>query len=229
MSAFSIRKFLKLGNPDDSHMDKYLVDLLVRMANTTDQIMEEGYDSSKTISWKAYREAEKVDNTDFIPQLISFIDVEKEKKKRGNAYFLLGHIAKNTNSQIAVSYLIQRVDKETDKYVISFLLDRIANIEKPIGTDLEPLIKMTKSDKWLIRHSAIQSLKNSFDSIAETTLIEILNKSEDPYDLIYSNATLNRIGTPRAIPYLEKHLKSRKRDVKLSAQFAIEEIKKRHG
>ena len=84
------------------------------------------------------------------------------------------------------------------------------------------------SDKWLIRHSAIQSLNNSADILAETALIEILDNSDDQYNLTYSNATLSRIGTKRAIPHLEKHLKSRKRDVKGSAKFAIEEIMKRN-
>lgn len=210
-------------------MDRYLIDIIERMLDTSDQIMGSGYDSSKTISWKALREAEKVDNSDYIPQLILFIDKEKDKKKRDRAYFLLGHISKNTNDTTALNYLIQRVEKETDKYIIASLLDRIRNIEKPAGTDLQPLIAATKNDKWLIRHSAIQSLNNSLDSIAETTLIEILDSSEDPYNLTYSNATLNKIGTLRAIPHLEKHLKSRKRDVKDSAKFAIEEILKRNG
>ena len=198
------------------------------MLDASDETTEAGYDSSKTISWKALREAEKVENTVYIPQLIAFIDSQKDKKKRDRAYFLLGHIAKNTSDLKAVAYLISRINQETDKYIISALLDRIAAIKKPTGTDLQPLIQATKSDKWLIRHSAIQSLKNASDSIAETTLIEILTDSDDPYNLTYANATLNKIGTLRAIPFLEKHLKSRKRDVKDSAKYAIEEIKKRH-
>ena len=199
-----------------------------RMLDTSDQNKEAGYDSSKTISWKALREAENVENTAYIPQLITFIDNEKDKKKRDRSYFLLGHIAKNTSDSKALDYLIFRIQKETDKYIIASLLDRIAVIKKPIGTDLQPLIQATKSDKLLIRHSAIQSLKNALDSVAETALIEILNNSDDPYDLVYANATINTIGTLRAIPFLEKHLKSRKRDVKDSAKYAIEEIKKRH-
>lgn len=51
--------------------------------------------------------------------------------------------------------------------------------------------------------------------------------SSDAYDITYANAALNRIGTARAIPAIEKHLKSRKRDVKMSAKLAIEEISKR--
>ena len=198
------------------------------MLDTSEQAMENGYDSSKTISWKAFREAEKVENADFIPQLISFIDNEKDKKKRDKAYFLLGHIAKNTSDLRALRYLISRVDKETDKYIISFLLDRIAHLNKPVGTDLQPLIRAIKSDKWLVRHSAIQSLNNSLDPIAETTLIAILDSSDDAYNLFYANATLNRIGTRRAISHLEKHLKSRKRDVRDTAKSAIEQIKKRY-
>ncbi|OXB05008.1 HEAT repeat domain-containing protein [Flavobacterium pectinovorum] len=208
-------------------MDNYLINLIDRMLDTSDQNKEAGYDSSKTISWKALREAENVENTEYIPQLITFIDNEKDKKKRDRSYFLLGHIAKNTSDLKALDYLIYRIQKETDKYIIASLLDRIAAIKKPIGTDLLPLIQATKSDKWLIRHSAIQSLKNALDSVAETALIEILNDSDDPYDLVYTNATINTIGTLRAIPFLEKHLKSRKRDVKDSAKYAIEEIKKR--
>ncbi len=210
-------------------MDEYLINLIERMLDTSDQIMEAGYDSSKTISWIALREAEKVHHADFIAPLITFIDKEKDKKRRDKAYFLLGHIAKNTNNTTALNYLIQRVDKETDKYIIASLLDRIGNINKPIGTDLQPLIHATKNDKWVIRHSAIQSLNNSADSLAETALIEILDSSNDPYNLTYSNATLNKIGTLRAIPHLEKHLKSRKSDVKDSAKLAIEEILKRTG
>lgn len=209
-------------------MDKYLLGLIERMSDTTDHKMEAGFDSSKTISWKATREAEKIKDTDFVSQLILFIDNEKDKKKRDKAYFILGNIAKNIDESVATNYLIQRVAKETDKNIISSLLNRISNIKKPVGTDLSPLINAIKNDKWLIRHSAISSLNNSLDPLAETVLIEILENSIDPYDLTYTNATLNRIGTPRAIPYLEKHLKSKKRDVKDSAKYAIEEINKRN-
>ena len=208
-------------------MNEYLVDIISRMNDKSDQIMESGYNSSDTISWKALREAEKVDNVNYIPELIEFIDSEKDKKIRDKAYFLLGHIAKNTNDVGATKYMIKRVDKESDKYVVSSLLDRIANLKKPNGIDLEPIINAIESDKWTIRQSAIQSLKNSEDKIAEKTLIGILSNSEDQYDLTYANATLNNIGTEKAIPYLEKHLNSRKRDVKGSAKFAIESIKKR--
>ncbi len=208
-------------------MDKYLVELISRMNDESDKTNKSGYNSSDTISWKALREAEKIDNVNYIPELIAFIDSEKDKKKRNRAYFLLGHIAKNTNDIGATKYLIGRVEKETDKYILSSLLDRIAKLKKPKGIDLKPLIEATRNSKWQIRHSAIDSLQNSEDEVAEDTLIDILSTSEDFYDITYANATLSYIGTEKALPYLEKNLSSRKRDVKDSAKFAIESINKR--
>jgi HEAT repeat protein len=210
-------------------MDKYLVELIDRMNYTGDQIMEAGFDSSKTISWKALREVEKITNPVFIPQLMTFIENEKDKDKRDKAYFILGHISKNINDKTTGQFLINRIKKETDKYVIGSMLSVLAKVVKPEGTDFLPLIHATKDERWLVSQKAIQAFANSEDEIAETTLINFLETSEDPYELIYSNATLNKIGTPKAIPHLQKHLKSRKRDVKLSAQFAIDEIKKRHN
>ncbi|MCP2045680.1 HEAT repeat domain-containing protein [Pontibacter sp. HSC-36F09] len=210
-------------------MEEYLLNLIERMGNDSGQNnMEAVYDSSKTISWKAFREAEKQDNESYIPQLMEFIEKEKNKKKKDRAYFLLGHIAKNTGNIVAVKFLIQQVEKETDKYVVSALLDIIAYLKKPNGMDLQPILNAMKSEKWLIRHSAISALKESSDEEVENALVEVLNNSTDPNDLTYANATLNKVGTPKAIPYIKNHLRSRKRDVKLSAKLAIEEIEKRY-
>lgn len=210
-----------------NYMENYVTDLLDRMNYTDDRNMEAGYQSSDTISWKAHREAESLKDAAFIPLLISFLDKEKDKKKRDKAYFALGHLAKNTNDITALNFLIKQVEKEKDKYIISSLLDRIAALNKPAGTDLHPLLQALKSDKWLIRHSAIQALNNSSDAVAESTLIELIDTSGDSHDITYSNSVLNKIGTLKAIPSLEKHANSRKRDVKASAKYAIEEILKR--
>ncbi|WP_268122894.1 HEAT repeat domain-containing protein [Roseivirga pacifica] len=209
-------------------MDKYLIDLVKRMNETGDQLLKPTFRSDETISWKALRETEKLNKPEFISQLIDFINNEKNKKARDRAYFALGHLAKNTNNTFATDYLIQRIEKETDKYVLSTLLDRITDLHKSYGTDLSPIIKQTKNKNWLVRYSAIRALNHTNDERAEQTLIEILEQSNDPNDLIYGSATLFKVGTLKAIPLLEQHLKSPKRDVKLSVKAAIEEIRKRN-
>lgn len=209
-------------------MEEYLVSLIGRMNDTSYEKTASGSTSRNSVSWKAFREAEKIEDLSFVPQLIAFIDREKDKKKRDKAYFVLGHLAKNLNNDEALQFLIQRINKETDKYIIASLLDRIADLDKPVGTDLSPIIEATKNSKWLIRYAAIRAFANTKDGLAEAILIEIIDISDDPHDLLYANATLNKIGTLKAIPYLQKHIKSRKRDVKDSAKLAIEEIEKRN-
>ena len=208
-------------------MEKYLIELIDRLCDESDQKMVAGYDSSKTISWIALRESEKITEEKYISQLIDFIEIEKNKKKRDKAYFTLSKIAKNINNLKATEFLIYRIEKETDKYILMSMLDRIADLKKPNGTNLTNIIIATENDKWQIRHSAIEALKNTDDEIAESHVISILDKTEDKFNLIYCISTLYSIGTQKAIPYLEKHLTSRIRDIKSGAKYAITEIEKR--
>lgn len=53
--------------------------------------------------------------------------------------------------------------------------------------------------------------------------------TDDPYDMTYCHATLSEIGTAKALPFIQENLKSRKRDVKMSAQFVINAINVRWG
>jgi hypothetical protein len=86
--------------------------------------------------WKALREAEKITNSDFVEQLKTFIDNEKDKEKRDKAYFTLGHIAKNIDDKTTGQFFLNRLDKETDKYVLASMLGVLAKINNPKGTDL---------------------------------------------------------------------------------------------
>lgn len=208
-------------------MEQYLTELINRMCDDSDQNMVAGFDSSKTISWIATREAEKLTEEEYIEQLINFIDNEKIKKKRDKGYFILSKIAKNTNNFKATKFLIYRLVKETDKYVLMSILDRISDLNKPKGTDLSNIIKATENEKWQIRHSAIGALKNTNDEIAEQQIIKVLNSTDDKFNIMYCISTLYDIGTENAIPHLEKHLTSRTRDIKMGADSTIREIRNR--
>lgn len=207
-------------------MNKYLLDLINRMLERSDCEMKPGFDSSLTISWKAMREAEKIENEDYVNQLIDFIIQEKNKSKRDKAYFILGHLSKNIGDTKSTEFLINQIEKETDKDIISSLLNRIRELNKAKGVDIRPIINASKSDKWQIRHSAIQALKNSSDKTAEERLIEILKSPINHFDLIYANATLCNIGSMKCIPFLMYHLDHKKIDVAQSALYAITQIAK---
>ncbi|MEX3910114.1 hypothetical protein AB4Y33_43160, partial [Paraburkholderia sp. BR14319] len=44
------------------------------------------------------------------------------------------------------------------------LLERLADIPKPESVDVRPLFPFLKDKRWLVRHSAIQSLKRDAHS-----------------------------------------------------------------
>ncbi|NML38142.1 hypothetical protein HHL17_13130 [Chitinophaga sp. G-6-1-13] len=202
-------------------MDQYLIELIDRMNDTSDWPPPPGVSSSTTISWAALREAEKLDNTAYIPQLITFINAEKDAKRRKSAYFTLAHIGQNTNNREAMEFLISRVAKEKDKYILSSMLDQIVYLHKPAGTDLTPLVQAVKSSAWQIRQSAIQALSRSAEKTAEETLLEVLSTSKNEYDLIYANMALSTSGSPASLPSLVKLLEHKKQDVSGTALSAI--------
>lgn len=201
-------------------MEKYLTELIDRMLDDSDNNIVP-FISSNTISWKAFREAERITDETYIPQLIIFIDNEKNKEKRGHAYFILGHIAKNVGDITATKYLISRVDKEKDKSIISSLLRRIENLQKPSDTNIQPLLDATYSTISQIRTSAILSLKNTKNNLAEETLLNIIKNPADEYDLMYVNWSIANIGTRKSISFLLQLLDHKKQDVSGSALEAI--------
>lgn len=212
---------------ETENMEQYLTELINRMCDDSDQNMVAGFDSSKTISWIATREAEKLTEEKYIEQLINFIDNEKNKKKRDKAYFVLSKIAKNIDNLEATKFLILRIEKETDKYVIMSMLDRISDLNKSKDTDLTNIIYATENEKWQIRHSAIGALKKTNNELAEKQIIKILNNTDDKFNILYCISTLFDIGTENAITHLEKYLTSRTRDIKSGADSAIKEIRNR--
>lgn len=199
-----------------------LQDLIERMC-----LSEPIVDSSQSISWAAHREAEMVTDKSIAAELSTFLTGKTTKEQRKAAYFILGKLGKNTQSHECADALIGFINKEKDKYVLSTMLDVLADIRKPIGIDLSPVYQLLGDSRWLVRHSAIKSLKNSESSGAEAHVLAHLEVTEDPYDIVYCHATLNCIGTELAIPLLQRGLKSRKRDVKSSADQAILAIQHR--
>ncbi|WP_343744867.1 HEAT repeat domain-containing protein [Chitinophaga sp.] len=202
-------------------MDQYLTELIDRMNDTSDWPPPPGVSSSTTISWAALREAEKLDNTAYVPQLITFINTEKDARRRKSAYFTLAHIAENTNNREAMEFLISRVTKEKDKYIQSNILDHLADLEKPAGTDLTPLVQAVKSSSWQVSQSAIKALSRSAEKTAEEALLEVISTSKNEYALIYANIALATSGSPASLPYLVKLLEHKKQDVSGTALSAI--------
>ncbi len=200
-----------------------LNDLIRRMT-----LKEDVKNSDDSTSWHAYREAEKLADHSYISELNNFVEVSPSKEERKAAYFILGAIGSNTADIRCAQILLKRVPIETDKYVLSALLGSVAKLPKPTELPLEAIFLLLHEKRWLVRHAAIQALRQSESAGAEDRLLELLATTSDPYDKVYCHSALNSIGTHRSIPLLTQSLTSRKRDVKSSAETAIAAIQARH-
>lgn len=207
---------------------EYIVDLLERMAYKDEITM--AYPSSSSISWKAYREAEQLQCPEYIPILVNLIQKNPEKKHqkmRDNAYFILGKLLAKYEDNKSLSFFINQLGYENNKYILSQMLDRLKDITIPDCVDIIPIIVKTKSDQWLVFTSAISVLKNSRDIRGKDRILEILNQ---PYDKKYKYAftsslyALGTLGNKEDIPLLEKYKASRIKDIKDCSQYAISKI-----
>ena len=203
-------------------MHPLLNDLVKRMT-----LREDVSSSDQSTSWHAHREAERLVDTSLIDELEGFVELATSKEERKAAYFVLGAIGQNTANVRCAEILVRRASVESDKYVLSVLLDGIAKLAKPEGLSLAPVFSLLHDKRWLVRHAAIQALKHSVLASAEDEVLAILATTTDPYDKAYCHATLGNIGTRQSLPLLAQSLTSRKRDVKSSAEAAMAAIQRR--
>ena len=199
-------------------MRELLVDLVARMATPEPRRINSG----DSISWKAHREAETLDDASIVDELAEYLPHEPDKELRRQAYFILGKLGQKIRGRDCAS----RVRRPINMCSL-VLLHALGGVHKPRDLDLTPLFRLLEDDRWPVRHSAIQALRHTDSPAVEDHVLHRLGATSNPKDMTYCHATLNQIGSAQAIPQLEKNLKSRKADVKMSAKFAIEAIKAR--
>ena len=121
---------------------------------------------------------------------------------------------------------------ETSKYVLSSMLERLAEFDAPLSPNIDLIVECTQNEKWQIRLSAISAL-GSFDTNKSRECLRTFVNLDDEkrYDdeIVYAQAALGRIGKKEDIKLLQKHANSRKVDMKISARFAIERIENRES
>jgi hypothetical protein len=213
---------------------------IIRMDNTELLILLEQMkldlnvkNSADSLSWAAHRKAEKLNDFTLFPMLCDLIlenEGNKHKELRRNIYFVMGCLLRKKMIVTYCQYLIDRLGIETDKYTLALILNQIARLSIPREVNMDYVIKCSKNDKWLVRHSAITALRASdSESCREAARYWVKQVDEKiyKYEIIYANACLNEIGVMEDIELLDIHTHSRIRDIKDSALYAIEAIKRR--
>ena len=208
-------------------MDKYLQDLLERMADRSDDMinMPGGVRQSNPDATfiKANEEARQINKLDYIEQLKVFIEKTKNEDLKQNAYSFLFYIYSNTGEARILTYCIDRLaveKKEWTLYTILWNIECLKN-KMPSDTNIDSILALTTYKKKLVRDGAINCLKNVINPKAEEKLIEIISTSTDQHQLTYANATIRTIGTAKSIPYLLKLVENKKHDVAATALGAI--------
>jgi len=208
----------------------YIEELIQRMI-----IKEEVRSSDESISWKAYREAEIINDVSLFPILKELILMNlksKDKKYRNAAYFIMGNLIKYVPDIELIVFYLKQLEIETDKYILSAMLDRISNFAIPTYIPVKIIASLSFHEKWLIRHSAIKALGSSATLESKKTLYYYIKQEDEKaykYEIIYANASLGKIGSMEDVSIIEQHLKSKIRDIKGSAEFAIQSIRERNG
>lgn len=190
--------------------------LIERMVDETET------DSSDSISWKAYREAEKVKDEGQIPYLIELIEklknkkLRKDREKREAIYFILKWIGINSSNRQVPEIFLKCLSFETNMHTVGNLLDYI-RVQNDFIPDYRDVIKFLEDKRWQIRFPAIDLLGNCKEPEVENELINLLETSNDPDEVLCICNTLQNIGTKKSIPFLIEKTKHKNQWVRAAA------------
>ncbi|MDQ0888561.1 HEAT repeat protein [Paenibacillus sp. V4I9] len=227
--TWNIINFLKIFS-NNRRKEKYIINLINRMST-----VDNAKSSDDSVSFRAHREAELINDKEMIPIVIDLINNPNRSQDtltRRDAYFILSKLLLKHENLEALRFLINQVKIESDRYVISSLLDRISELEKPETVDIEPIVQYIQNQNRTIRHSAIGALKKSRNPEARKVIVDILLRykediKKNKYDIIYAVSTLSYIGNKDDLDLLGELSVSKIRDIRDSSIFAIESITKR--
>lgn len=210
-------------------MRPYLEDLIKRLSGTMLQRVASSpsmFASSSSVSFLAHREAEQLADVSMVDELVEAVPGLNPAQRRG-CYFIIGKIGSKISEERCAAILLNLLPSETNKYFVASILELVGDIPKGPLFDLAPVYPLLGDKRWFVRHAAIRALDNSANPEVEAQLLAHLEATSDPYDMIYCQVVLGRIGTVRALPVIERNLSSRKRDVKGTARIAVSAIRER--
>ena len=146
-------------------MDKAALLALIGRINTRE---EHFTDSRETTSWKALREAESLSDPALFPLLREIVTENEGKSKekrqtRSAAYFIYGRLMERVFSPVEAPFFLERLTVETDKYVLSSILDRVSDWGRkgfllPREMDFSPVLALTVDERRPVRHDALRAL-----------------------------------------------------------------------
>lgn len=216
---------------------EYLLDLIARI-NTQEKNIRV---STETIRWKALREAETLTDPAAFPLLREIVGENEGKAKekrevRNAAYFIYGRMLEKAFSPEDCAFFLERLETETDKDILCPMLNRVKDwygkehILLPPELDTSPVCRLAMHDHWQVRQSALHALSACPGPESREVLRRWLTQEDEKkykYEMWYACIAMQTIGEPEDIPLLERFLKSRRQDLKITSRCAIQYINER--
>lgn len=215
-------------------MQEEYVEDLIRRINTSGDLAP-GMRSSETISWKAYREAEKLTDVSLYPVLKKLILLHPQEEYadyREAAYHILVQLLKNVPKDEYFIFFLEQLEKEHNSELLCSVLFSARDIKIPPAVSADSIIALTKSEDEMVRNDAIYALQSSATPESRQALryyIEQEDVKTFKDEITNANMALGEIGCAEDIPVLEKHTKNVNGDIRGSANIAIAKIKERLG
>jgi hypothetical protein len=209
------------------------VDLIDRMVNG-EELIEVQWPNGQTVktsegstSWNATREAERLDDLAIAEELRPHLNDRTKAGPYGAACFIIAKIGLNAQSPRCAEILIDRLRTETRPRALHDVLGFLGDIPKPAGTDIGPILALLTHKNKHVVFDAIHALSNTDHPPVEDALIALAGTTEESFIRSPLHALLAHIGTPKSYPILEAATKSRNRDTRYSAEYALDEIRAR--
>jgi len=206
-------------------MDSELITLIKEMA--TDDVIKPGYNSDNSVKAKAYRKARNLTNPAYIQQLFEYVENDKNSLNRKNAYYILGHLLKTTADSFMTQKLVNSLIAERKKEVLEVILRGLSELTLFEPIIVQPILDLVESSDWRIRQSAIMALSKTNQEAVKNKLRNIIRDFQtrkDKLDVVYATAVIGQIGDTSDATMLQELLSSKVKDIRDSAQFAIQSI-----
>ncbi|HEY3265885.1 MAG TPA: HEAT repeat domain-containing protein [Armatimonadota bacterium] len=190
--------------------------LLRRMA--TD---EPAVNSEDSISWRAYREAERLSDARLLDPLLVRLPGAKTDLRIA-VYFAISHLGRNTRSMAVAEALVGQLSRERNGLCLQFLLDDLLRL--PRIPQAELIAPFAEDRRACVRESAIATLGHCPGGISEAALVQALRSRKDSRTVICAMRALRTVGTAQSASDVARFAADAVCEVRLTAIWALEAL-----
>lgn len=226
-----IKNIKSVGFLDEDYNKRiYIHKLIIRLNDDEDS--ENTVVGSESVSWKAHREAEEIDDPLYIPILKTIVRENDSLNEMKAAYFIFNSITKKLNDTKSADFIVDHLaetmkEDKFDNEALYYLMSSIYDNGMYFNSNIDEFVDLVDDEDDMIRNTSIRLLGRtlSYKEKAESALIEVLKNSYDDYGIRYAADSLYSVGSSNSIDALSFALEeAENEDAVESVKKALEKI-----